>query len=66
MVVWLQQDNRGCQKLTPPWEGSFIVAEVLKLRAYKLSNSQGEIYNNAGTLSSYVTYTLRIPSHYVL
>jgi hypothetical protein len=32
--------------LTPPWEGPFIIVEVLKPETYKLSNSQGEIYGN--------------------
>jgi hypothetical protein len=30
-MLRLQQDNRGSHKLTPPWEGSFIVTKVLKL-----------------------------------
>jgi hypothetical protein len=34
-------------KLTPPWEGPFIVAEVLKPGTYKLANEKGEIFNNA-------------------
>jgi hypothetical protein len=29
-----------------PWEGSFIIAKVLKLGTYKLANDQGEVYNN--------------------
>jgi hypothetical protein len=47
MVLRLRQDNRGCQKLTPPWEGPFIIAKVLKPRTYKLYNDQGEVYENA-------------------
>jgi hypothetical protein len=34
-------------KLTPPWEGPFVVAKVLKPGTYKLANSQGEVYSNA-------------------
>jgi hypothetical protein len=34
-------------KLTPPWEGPFVIAKVLKPETYKLANSQGEVYNNA-------------------
>jgi transposase InsO family protein len=30
-----------------PWEGSFIIAKILKPGTYKLANSQGEVYNNA-------------------
>jgi hypothetical protein len=29
LVLRLRQDNRGRHKLTPPWEGPFVVAEVL-------------------------------------
>jgi hypothetical protein len=38
---------QGRHKLTPPWEGPFVIAKVLKPRTYKLANSQGEVYINA-------------------
>jgi hypothetical protein len=47
LVLWLRQDARGRQKLTPPWEGSFIITKVLKPGTYKLANNQGEVYSNA-------------------
>jgi transposase InsO family protein len=47
LVLRLRQDARGRHKLTPPWEGSFIIAKILKPRTYKLANSQGEVYSNA-------------------
>jgi hypothetical protein len=47
LVLRLRQDARGRHKLTPPWEGSFVIAKVLKPGMYKLANSQGEVYNNA-------------------
>jgi hypothetical protein len=47
LVLRLRQDARGHHKLTPPWEGPFIIAKILKLGTYRLSNSQGEVYNNA-------------------
>jgi transposase InsO family protein len=47
LVLRLRQDARGHHKLTPPWEGPFIIAEILKPRTYKLANDQGEVYNNA-------------------
>jgi hypothetical protein len=47
LVLRLRQDARGRHKLTPPWEGPFVIAKVLKLGTYKLANSQGEVYNNA-------------------
>jgi transposase InsO family protein len=46
LVLRLRQDARGRHKLTPPWEGPFIIAKVLKPGTYKLANSQGEVYNN--------------------
>jgi hypothetical protein len=47
LVLRLRQDARGRHKLTPPWEGPFFIAKVLKPGTYKLANSQGEVYNNA-------------------
>nr|CAB3445200.1 unnamed protein product [Digitaria exilis] len=47
LVLRLRQDNRGRHKLTPPWEGPYIVAEVLKPGTYKLTNEDGEIFSNA-------------------
>jgi hypothetical protein len=47
LVLRLRQDARGWHKLTPPWEGPFVIAKVLKPGTYKLANSQGKVYNNA-------------------
>jgi hypothetical protein len=47
LVLQLRQDTRGRHKLTPPWEGPFIIAKILKPGTYKLANSQGEVYSNA-------------------
>jgi hypothetical protein len=47
LVLQLRQDARGHHKLTPPWEGSFIIVEILKPGTYKLANDQGEVYSNA-------------------
>ena len=47
LVLQLQQYNRGRHKLTPPWEGSFSIAKVLKPETYKLCNEEGEVYDNA-------------------
>ena len=47
LVLQLRQDARGRHKLTPPWEGPFIISTILKPGTYKLANSQGEVYNNA-------------------
>jgi hypothetical protein len=47
LVLRLRQDARGRHKLTPPWEGPFIIAKILKPRTYKLANDRGEVYSNA-------------------
>jgi transposase InsO family protein len=47
LVLRLRQDARGLHKLTPPWEGPFIIAKILKPGTYKLANDQGEVYSNA-------------------
>jgi hypothetical protein len=47
LVLRLWQDARGRHKLTPPWEGLFIIAKILKPGTYKLANDQGEVYSNA-------------------
>ena len=47
LVLRLVQDNRGRHKLTPPWEGPFIVAQVLRPGTYKLATPDGQIFSNA-------------------
>ena len=47
LVLRLRQDNRGRHKLSPPWEGPYIIAEVLKPSTYKLANEKGEVLTNA-------------------
>ena len=34
-------------ELSPPWEGPYVVAEVLRLGTYKLKTIDGEVFNNA-------------------
>jgi hypothetical protein len=60
LVLRLRQDARGRRKLTPPWEGPFIIANILKPGTYKLANSQGEVYTTLGTSDSYVASTLKM------
>jgi hypothetical protein len=38
LVFRLRQDAQGCHKLTPPKEGPFIIAKILKPGTYKLAN----------------------------
>ena len=47
LVLRLRQDNRGRHKLSPSWEGPYIIAEVLKPGTYKLANENGEVFTNA-------------------
>jgi hypothetical protein len=47
LVLRLRQDNRGRHKLSPPWEGPYVVVEVLKPGTYKLANEKGQVLNNA-------------------
>jgi hypothetical protein len=47
LVPRLRQDARGRHKLTPPWEGPFVIAKVLKP-------------GTLGTSNSYVASTLKI------
>jgi transposase InsO family protein len=47
LVLRLRHDNRGRYKLSPPWEGPYVVVKVLKLGTYKLANEDGEELTNA-------------------
>jgi transposase InsO family protein len=47
LVLRLCQDNRSRHKLSPPWEGSYVVVKVLKPGTYKLANEDGEELTNA-------------------
>ena len=47
LMLRLRQDNRGRHKLSPTWEGPYIIAEVLKPGTYKLANENGEALTNA-------------------
>jgi hypothetical protein len=47
LVLRLRQDNRGRHKLSPPWEGPYVVVKVLKPGTYKLANEDGEELTNA-------------------
>jgi hypothetical protein len=47
LVLRLRQDNRGRHKLSPLWEGPYVVVKVLKPGTYKLANEDGEELTNA-------------------
>jgi len=47
LILRLVQSNKDRHKLSPPWEGPYIVAEVLRPGAYKLKTINGEVFTNA-------------------
>jgi hypothetical protein len=47
LVLWLKYSNKEKHKLTPPWEGPYIVAEVLHPGTYKIATMKGEVFTNA-------------------
>ena len=47
LVLRLIQSNKNRNKLSPPWEGPYVVAEVLRPSAYKLKTINGEVFTNA-------------------
>ena len=47
LVLCLVQSNKNRHKLSPPWEGPYIIAEVLRLGTYKLKTIDGEVFTNA-------------------
>jgi hypothetical protein len=64
LVLRLRQDARGRHKLTPPWEGSFIIAKILKPGTYKLANDRGEVYSNAWNIQQLCRfYPKNVSSH---
>jgi hypothetical protein len=47
LVLRLVQSNKDHHKLLPPWEGPYIIAEVLKPGAYKLKTADSKVFTNA-------------------
>jgi len=47
LVLRLVQSNKDRHKLSPPWEGPYVVVEVLRPGAYKLKTINGEVFANA-------------------
>ena len=46
LVLHLVQSNKDRHKLSPPWEGPYVVVEVLRLGTYKLKTINGEVFTN--------------------
>jgi hypothetical protein len=47
LVLHLIQGNKDHQKLSPPWEGPYIITEVLKPGTCKLKIAYGQVFANA-------------------
>ena len=47
LVLCLIQSNKDRHKISPPWEGLYVIAEVLHLGAYKLKTIDGKVFTNA-------------------
>ena len=47
LVLCLMQSNKDRHKLSLPWEGPYVIAEVLRLGAYNLKTINGEVSTNA-------------------
>jgi hypothetical protein len=47
LVLRQVQASKDRQKLSPPWEGPFIIHEVLRLGTYKIKYEDGWVVTNA-------------------
>ena len=47
LVLRRIQTNKDRHKLSPPWEGPYVVAEALRPGAYRLKDADGNILPNA-------------------
>ena len=46
LVLRLVQSNKNHHKISPPWEGPYVVAEVLRPGTYKLKTINGKVFVN--------------------
>jgi hypothetical protein len=47
LIVQRVQGSKDRHKLSPPWEGPFIIHEVLRPGAYKIQYEDGRVVSNA-------------------
>ena len=47
LVLRLVQSNKDRHKLSPPWEGPYVITEILWPGAYKLKTIDGEVFTKA-------------------
>jgi hypothetical protein len=41
------QSTKDRHKLSPSWEGPYVVTEMLRLGTYKLATTDGKVFTNA-------------------
>jgi hypothetical protein len=58
LLLRLVQSNKDRHKLSPPWEGPFISAEVLRLGSYKLQTPDGEVFTNSWNIEQLRLFSL--------
>ena len=46
-MLCLVQSNKNDHKLSPPWEGLYVIAEVHRPDTYKLKTIDGKVFVNA-------------------
>ena len=63
MVLRLRQGNRSRHKLSLPWEGPYIIAEVLKPARTSWRMKMAKSSLMLGTYNSYIASILRVPSY---
>ena len=47
LVLRLVQSNKNSHKLSLPWEGPYVIVEVLRPGTYKLKTIEDEVFINA-------------------
>jgi hypothetical protein len=60
LVLRLRQDAQGRHKLTPPWEGPFIITKILKPGHTSWPTIGAKSIATLGTSNNYVASTLKM------
>ena len=46
LILWRTQSTKEKQKLSPPWEGPYMVTEVIRPSVYRLKDNNGNVLTN--------------------
>ena len=57
LVLQRTQSTKDKHKLSPPWEGPYMVAEVIWPGAYRLKDDNGNVLTNTSFLSLSLVFT---------